>query len=125
MQSLLDNLQLSSIYFLQSMADSNIIKVQCQLYNMISKNGASRSLRAALWRFGMLSHTIRPMKGKAYVSNLVPCIVTISQRNEESVIDTLAQSLPLIFKSLGPFMTDKDVKVAKIFWIILNLLCIL
>ncbi|XP_043274964.1 huntingtin [Venturia canescens] len=95
---------------IRSMADSNIIKVQFALYNMINKNGSARSLRAALWRFAVLSHTIRPMKGKAYVSNLLPCIVAITQRSEDSVIDTLAQSLPLILKSLGPFMTDKDVK---------------
>ena len=90
-----------------------MIKVQFALYTMISKNGSARSLRAALWRFGALSHAIRPMKGKAYVSNMLPCIVAISQRSEESVIDTLAQSLPLILKSLGPFMTDKDVKVCQ------------
>lgn len=95
------------------MADSHIVKVQIELYQEIKRNRSARSLRAALWRFGLLSHMIRAARGKAYVSNLIPCIVTIMKRKEESVIETLSQSLPLILKSLGPFMTDKDVKVSK------------
>ena len=93
------------------MAEGHIMKVQVELYHEIKRNGSARSLRAALSRFGLLSHMIRAAKGKAYVSNLIPCIVSIMKRNEESVIETLAQTLPLMFKSLGPFMTDKDVKV--------------
>ncbi|XP_071580754.1 huntingtin-like [Temnothorax nylanderi] len=53
---------------------------------------------------------IRPSRSKAYVSNLIPCIVIIAHRSEDTVIETLSQLLPLIFKVLGPFMTDKDVK---------------
>lgn len=68
-------------------------------------------MRAALWRFGLLSHMIRPTRGKAYVSNLIPCVEVIAKRSEEAVIETLSQSLPLIMKALGPFMTDNDVKV--------------
>ncbi|XP_068985197.1 huntingtin isoform X2 [Bombus flavifrons] len=95
---------------IRAMADSNIVKVQIELYNEIKRNGPARTLRAALWRFGLLSHMIRPTRGKAYVSNLIPCIVTIAHRSEESVIETLSQSLPLIMKALGPFMTDNDIK---------------
>lgn len=95
---------------IRAMADSNIVKVQIELYNEIKRNGPARTLRAALWRFGLLSHMIRPTRGKAYVSNLIPCIVAIAHRSEESVIETLSQSLPLITKTLGPFMTDNDVK---------------
>ncbi|XP_053996707.1 huntingtin [Hylaeus anthracinus] len=95
---------------IRAMTDSNIVKVQIELYNEIKANGPARTLRAALWRFGLLSHMIRPTRGKAYVSNLIPCIETIAQRSEEAVIETLSQSLPLIMKALGPFMTDNDVK---------------
>ncbi|XP_012166671.2 huntingtin isoform X2 [Bombus terrestris] len=95
---------------IRAMADSNIVKVQIELYNEIKRNGPARTLRAALWRFGLLSHMIRPTRGKAYVSNLIPCIVNIAHRSEESVIETLSQSLPLIMKALGPFMTDNDIK---------------
>lgn len=96
------------------MVDSNIVKIQIELYNEMKRNGAARTLRAALWRFGLLSHMIRPTRGKAYVSNLIPCVVIIAHRSEDTVIETLSQSLPLIFKVLGPFMTDNDVKVGII-----------
>lgn len=39
------------------------------------KNGASRSLRAALWRFAELAHLIRPQKcryGHKYLENNPP-----------------------------------------------------
>ncbi|XP_024941677.1 huntingtin isoform X2 [Cephus cinctus] len=94
----------------QNYTDGNIIKVQVKLYYEIKRNGSARSLRAALWRFAQLSEVIRPVKGKAYVSNLIPCIVAIAQRKEESVIETLANTLPLILKTLGAFTTDNDIK---------------
>ncbi|XP_046737508.1 huntingtin isoform X1 [Diprion similis] len=93
-----------------AMTDGNIMKVQIVLYCEIKKNGAARTLRTALWRFAQLGHMIRPLKGKAYVANLIPCIVAIAQRSEESVIETLANSLPLILKTLGNFTTDSNVK---------------
>ncbi|XP_071652336.1 huntingtin-like isoform X2 [Temnothorax longispinosus] len=95
---------------IRAMVDSNVVKIQIELYNEIKRNGPARILRTALWRFGLLSHMIRPSRGKAYVANLIPCIVIIAHRSEDTVIETLSQSLPLIFKVLGPFMTDKDVK---------------
>ncbi|XP_044581130.1 huntingtin isoform X1 [Cotesia glomerata] len=95
---------------IRSISDGNILKIQFEFYNEIHKNGNCHSLRAALHHFGHLSHTIRPAKGKPYISNLIPCIVNISQRTEESLIETLSQSLPSIFKSLGIFMSDRDVK---------------
>lgn len=88
--------------------------MQVQLYQEIKKNGPARSLRSAIWRFGQLSHTIWPVKGKAYVSNLIPCFSRIISRNEETVLETLANSFPLIMKSLGSFMNDKDVQVKKL-----------
>ncbi|XP_047352945.1 huntingtin isoform X1 [Vespa velutina] len=95
---------------IRAMADSDIVKIQIELYNGIKSNGPARTLRAALWRFSLLSHMIRPTRGKAYVSNLIPCITVIAHRPEESVIDTLAQALKLILRTLGSFMTDNDVK---------------
>ncbi|KAG7190657.1 hypothetical protein KM043_006738 [Ampulex compressa] len=96
---------------IRAITNSNIVKVQIELYNEIKRNGNARTLRAALWRFGILSHMIRPTRGKAYVSNLLPCIVIIAHRPEEAVIETLSQSLPLIMKALGPFMTDNHIKI--------------
>lgn len=93
------------------MCESNIVKIQVELHKEIKKNGNARSLRAALWRFAELCHMIRPQKGKAYVSNLVPCIIQIAKRTEEPVLETLANALPKIFKALGNFTMDNDIKV--------------
>lgn len=94
----------------QAIMDSNVMKVQVELHKEIKRNGNARSLRAALWRFAYLSHMIRPQKGKPYVNNLMPCLMQISKRNEESVQETLATAMPQIFKALGLFTSDKDVK---------------
>lgn len=91
--------------------NGNIIKVQLELHKEIKKNGSVRSLRAALWRFAQLCHMIRPHKGKAYVNNLVPCIVKISERIEEPLLETLASSLPKIMESLGSFTSDNEIKM--------------
>lgn len=88
-------------------------KIQIELHKEIKKNGAPRSLRAALWRFSELAHHIRPHKGKPYVTNLLPCIVKITERKEELVHETLTNSLPKIMASLGCFTTDNDIKVNK------------
>lgn len=106
---------------IKSTCDGHALKIQFELYNEIHRNGKSKILRAALKRFGLLSHTIRPVKGTVYVSNLVPCIVAISKRQEGEVIDTLAQSLPLILDALGPIMRDKHVKtLLKAFYLNLS-----
>lgn len=92
------------------MSTSNVNKIEIELHKEIKKNGAARSLRAALWRFAQLAHYIRPLKGKLYVINLVPSLVKITERNEELVHETLANSLPKIMSSLGCFTSDNDIK---------------
>ncbi|XP_066585967.1 huntingtin isoform X2 [Prorops nasuta] len=95
---------------IRAVLDTNVVKVHIELYNEIKRNGSSKALRAALWKFAQLSHMIRPGKKRPYISNLVPCIVAITERSEDSVIETLAQSLPLILRSLGLVMTDSENK---------------
>lgn len=46
--------------------------------------------------------------------NLIPCIIHIAQRTEEPVLETLAAAMPKIFKALGNFTSDIDVKVGMI-----------
>lgn len=93
------------------MNNGNIGKVQLELHKEIKKNGSARSLRAALVRFSQLAYLIRPHKGKPYIANLVPCIAKISEREEDSIHETLASSLPHIMSALGCFTTDNDIKV--------------
>ncbi|KAK9502081.1 hypothetical protein O3M35_012683 [Rhynocoris fuscipes] len=90
--------------------DSNIGKVNLELHKEIKRNGSARSLRAALWRFAELAHMIRPQKGKPYMQSLVGSIVQIASRDEESVLETLATSIPKIMAALGCFMSDTEVK---------------
>lgn len=100
---------------IRAMTNGNVIKVQLELHKEIKKNGSERSLRAALWRFAQLCHMIRPHKGKAYINNLVPCIVKISERSEESIHETLANSLTKIMESLGCFTSDSEIKVSYLY----------
>jgi hypothetical protein len=60
------------------------------------------------------SNCCRPQKGKPYVVNLIPCIIHIARRTEEPVLETLAAAMPKIFKALGNFTSDNDVKVGMI-----------
>lgn len=92
-------------------ANGYVGKIQIELHKEIKKNGATRSLRTALWLFSLLAHRIRPHKGKPYVANLFPSLIKIAERNEEAVHETLAASLPNIMKALGCFTSESEIKV--------------
>ncbi|XP_070782771.1 huntingtin [Enoplosus armatus] len=96
---------------IKALMDSNLPRLQLELYKEIKKNGASRSLRAALWRFAELAHLIRPQKCRPYLVNLLPCLARITKRQEETVQETLAAAMPKIMASLGHFANDGEIKV--------------
>ncbi|XP_054599920.2 huntingtin isoform X3 [Nothobranchius furzeri] len=96
---------------IKALMDSNLPRLQLELYKEIKKNGASRSLRAALWRFAELAHLIRPQKCRPYLVNLLPCLTRITKRQEEMVQETLAAAVPKIMSALGHFANDGEVKV--------------
>ncbi|XP_061534390.1 huntingtin isoform X8 [Phycodurus eques] len=96
---------------IKALMDSNLPRLQLELYKEIKKNGASRSLRAALWRFAELAHLIRPQKCRPYLVNLLPCLTRITKRQEETVQETLASAMPKIMAALGHFANDGDIKV--------------
>ncbi|XP_029601152.1 huntingtin isoform X1 [Salmo trutta] len=96
---------------IKALMDSNLPRLQLELYKEIKKNGASRSLRAALWRFAELAHLIRPQKCRPYLVNLLPCLTRITKRQEETVQETLAAAVPKIMSALGHFANDGEVKV--------------
>eukprot|EP00058_Branchiostoma_floridae_P006836 XP_002592324.1 hypothetical protein BRAFLDRAFT_101261 [Branchiostoma floridae] len=91
--------------------ETNLGRLQVELYKEIKKNGPARSLRAALWRFAELSHLIRPQKCRPYVVNLLPCFNRICRRQEDAVQETLANSLKKTFPVLGSFTNDAEIKV--------------
>uniref|UniRef100_A0A8C5BH89 Huntingtin n=1 Tax=Gadus morhua TaxID=8049 RepID=A0A8C5BH89_GADMO len=96
---------------IKALMDSNLPRLQLELYKEIKKNGASRSLRAALWRFAELAHLIRPQKCRPYLVNLLPCLTRITKRQEETVQETLAAAMPKIMAALGQFANDGEIKV--------------
>ncbi|XP_069797989.1 huntingtin isoform X3 [Narcine bancroftii] len=96
---------------IKALTDSNLPRLQLELYKEIKKNGSSRSLRAALWRFAELAHLIRPQKCRPYLVNLLPCLARISKRSEESVQETLAGAVPKIMAALGNFANDGEIKM--------------
>uniref|UniRef100_A0A4W3JTK9 Huntingtin n=1 Tax=Callorhinchus milii TaxID=7868 RepID=A0A4W3JTK9_CALMI len=96
---------------IKALMDSNLPRLQLELYKEIKKNGPSRSLRAALWRFAELAHLVRPQKCRPYLVNLLPCLARISKRPEEAVQETLANSVPKIMAALGNFANDSEIKM--------------
>lgn len=88
-----------------------MLKVQIELHKEIKKNGPARCLRAALWRFGQLSPYVRPSKGRGHVQSLFPSLLLIAKREEENVHETLSLSLANIFRVLGVFTNDNEIKV--------------
>ncbi|XP_075050447.1 huntingtin isoform X1 [Mixophyes fleayi] len=95
----------------KALMDSNLPRLQLELYKEIKKNGAPRSLRAALWRFAELAHLVRPQKCRPYLVNLLPCLAKICKRQEESVQETLAAAVPKIMSAFGNFANDHEIKV--------------
>ncbi|XP_040822385.1 huntingtin [Ochotona curzoniae] len=96
---------------IKALMDSNLPRLQLELYKEIKKNGAPRSLRAALWRFAELAHLVRPQKCRPYLVNLLPCLTRTSKRPEESVQETLATAVPKIMAAFGNFANDNEIKV--------------
>nr|XP_006822985.1 PREDICTED: huntingtin [Saccoglossus kowalevskii] len=96
---------------IKTLLETNLGRLQVELYKEIKKNNASRSLRAALWRFADLAHLIRPQKCRPYVVNLVPCIQRIARRQEEPIQVSLGTFMSKILPVLGRFTNDTEVKV--------------
>ncbi|XP_076067326.1 huntingtin isoform X2 [Oratosquilla oratoria] len=94
----------------RGLSETHLGKIQVELYKEIKKNGPVRSLRAALNRFAVLCHHIRPQKCRAYVQNLLPCLIRMARRQEEPLLETLASSLDKILPTLGHFTNDNEIK---------------
>lgn len=48
---------------------------------------------------------------RPYLVNLLPCVTRITKRQEETVQETLASSIPKIMAALGHFANDGEIKV--------------
>lgn len=56
---------------INALLDTNLIRLQYDLYRFIRKNGPVRSLNAALTRFAELSHLIKTHKCRMFVEFLI------------------------------------------------------
>ncbi|KAK3095770.1 hypothetical protein FSP39_018831 [Pinctada imbricata] len=90
--------------------ETNLGRLQVELYKEIKKNGSSRTLRAALWRFAEMAHLIRPQKCRPYIVNLLPCLARICKREEEAIQETLSQAMQKICPPLMGFANESEVK---------------
>ncbi len=86
-----------------AMADTHAGRLQVELYKEVKRDGSARRMAAALVRFAQVAPLIRPQKGRAYVTNLLPCLVKVVRRQEEIVHEALATAMPKIFAVLGKF----------------------
>lgn len=89
----------------------HVVKVQYELYQEIRRNGSSRSLKAALSKFGLVSHKISPKQAKLFATQLVPCMLQLVCRKEDLIVNVLAESVELILQSLGRYLSDNDIKM--------------
>ncbi|XP_054167381.1 huntingtin-like [Oppia nitens] len=95
---------------IKNLMDSQLGRIQVELYKEIKKNGSTRSLRVALSRFADLSHLTRSAKCRPYVQNLFPSLIKISERTDEDLIqDTLQMAIIKIMPTLAPFATDNEI----------------
>lgn len=95
---------------IKTLIETNLGRIQVELYKEIKKNGSPRTLRAALWRFADLCHLIRPQKCRPYVANMLPNIYQIIHRSEESVQETLASAMLKIAPVFGKFTNDGETR---------------
>ena len=93
------------------MGESNLGKLQVELYKEIKKNGSLRCVRAALTRFAGLARNIRSAKCRPYLVNLLPCLDLLSQRSEEAVHEAMAGCFPQLMSVLGPHSNDNEIRI--------------
>lgn len=88
---------------------ANIVRIQYELFQELKRNGNDRSLRIALNLFGHYAHMIKQRKVKPYALNLLPCILSISQRKEQQLIETLSTFLRKFCKYFQISLTENEV----------------
>lgn len=66
-----------------------------------------------------MKFVFRPHKGKIYVQTLIPVFLKLAGRKEDGIHEVSASSFPRIFRYIGLFTTDSDIKVRhREYWII-------
>ena len=82
----------------------------------VLQNGEPRSLCVALECFSSLFPFTRPSKCSVYAQNLIPVILRLISRHEESLHDALQDALLKILPTLSPFVSVANIKVHNYVW---------
>lgn len=91
------------------LSTSHIVRIQYDLFHEIKRNGNERSLRIALNIFAHYIHLINQRKVKPYALNLLPCILAISHRREQQLIETLSAFVQKFCKYLQIGLSENEV----------------
>ena len=84
------------------------------MYMLIPQNGSSRSLCVALECFSSLFPLTRPAKCSVYAQSLLPVLVRVTGREEESVHEALQDALRKILPTMTPFLSTTNMQVHNI-----------
>lgn len=77
------------------------------------QNGETRSLCVALECFSSLFPFTRPSKCSVYAQSLIPVLLRLISREEESLHDALQDAFRKILPKLTPFMSLTNIKVSS------------
>uniref|UniRef100_A0A915KS62 Uncharacterized protein n=1 Tax=Romanomermis culicivorax TaxID=13658 RepID=A0A915KS62_ROMCU len=90
--------------------EGSLTRVHVELYKEIKRNGPARSIRSAFTKFAVLVCQIKPQKCRIFATNLTPCLLTLIQRPEESISACLEKEGTKIFRHLGRFFNDEELR---------------
>lgn len=91
------------------LSTTHIVRIQYDLFHEIKRNGNERSLRIALNIFAHYIQLIHQRKIKPYALNLLPCILAISHRKEQQLIETLSAFIQKFCKYLQIGLNENEV----------------
>ncbi|TGZ73134.1 hypothetical protein CRM22_001692 [Opisthorchis felineus] len=79
-----------------------------ELFLELKRNANARTVTVALNKFTGLVHRIRASKRRFYTLNLLPVLVTICERDDESVFDVLSEHFGQIASQLFCHATERE-----------------
>ncbi|XP_055345689.1 huntingtin-like [Paramacrobiotus metropolitanus] len=88
------------------------VTVLIELFKQLKKNDKPRCLRAAWLRLAFFSNYAKPQRfrNRAFVVNLLPCIIQLARHEEDVLQEALAEGLPLVLKVMGIYLTEAEIK---------------
>ncbi len=97
---------------IKTLLDTNLIRLQYDLFRFMRRNGPDRSLRAALTRFAELAHLIKTHKCRMFVDFLVKenTLSKIAARQDDLIQACLVDAMTKICSSFCWSMTNNEVK---------------